>query len=64
MRYSKPTKCDGHGCKYKSLNFACLVKHGNVCIKKMRWLNRQGYLTDRMLKVNIKHIKKMGFKQY
>jgi len=58
------TKCKGHGCKYETVYWECLTKHGDRCIKKYRWMNRQGYMTDKMLKVSIKHIKKIGIKQY
>ena len=56
-------KCSGHGCPYKTSYFKCIKKHGNRCIKKMKWLVRQGFMTEEMLKVNIKYIKKMGYEQ-
>lgn len=59
MRFN--TRCVG--CKKPYRNYESLVNHGNRCIKKMKWLHKQGYLNDKMLKVNISHIKKMGFKQ-
>lgn len=64
MRYTKPMKCKGHGCKYKTLNFGCMSKHGNRCIKKLKWCYRQGFMTKESLEMNIKHLKAEKIKQY
>lgn len=62
--YNKPAKCKGHGCKFTTWYWAVLQKHNGRCIKKMKWMYRQGFMNEKMLKVNIKHIKKMGYKQF
>ena len=61
MRYN--FECKGHGCKYKTMYFACIQKHSTKCIKKFKWEFRRGFMSAKMLEININHVKEMGFKQ-